>query len=647
MKRLLEHSCLCVALLGWSLFLHPVLSAEEITTLETVIATGTQREIERVPASLSVISAARIQQQPINDLADIVSGTVGVSLQGLGNGRQGISLRGMEANHTLILVNGERISSSNSAIAHSDFELGWVPAEALDRVEIVRGPMSSLYGSEALGGVVNLVTRKATDIWEGSLSTYGLWNNHGLAGDQYKTGFYVGGPIVQNRLGINLWGETRLRQALREVGKPFYALDKQQANSAHLGLVFEIDAHQRVDASVSMNNEEQEGYKQGGIVRGRKTADYSLTHHVQRRRYSLAYQGDWEWGDVQLRAYRSTLKRDAFRTDNRDVGGPNKLVDNVIDGKLSFFANKMHQITLGGEYRRESLQDPAVNRVGKKVQTHYALFAQDEIFISDKFNAVLGARLDHHEAFGWELSPRAYLMYSPSESWTFKAGIGRGFKAPTLKQLSAEYESRSAMGGRGIIRGNPDLEPEKSLSYELGAQYDDGHFSAGIMLFRNEVKNLIETKRLSSCERGYTCLAYQNVNKALLQGVEFSTGVAFSEQWRLDGNYTYLSARNKTLNVPLEDRSRHQANLQLTWQPTEAFKTSLRAEYVGKQFQGDKIQPSYKLFHWYVNYDVNKNVSVRAGIENIANKRLALDDSRAFEKIETGRRYFAGLTARW
>ena len=162
-----------------------------------VTATASERDAANVPASVSVIGGEELRQRPVNDLADAVRHSVGLDIDNVGLGRRGISIRGMNSEHTLVLVDGQRINTSASAIAHSEFELGWIPTEAIERVEVVRGPLSSLYGSEALGGVVNVITRSATDNWQGSVSSYASVNDHSLDGNQYKTGFYLGGHWCQ------------------------------------------------------------------------------------------------------------------------------------------------------------------------------------------------------------------------------------------------------------------------------------------------------------------------------------------------------------------------------------------------------------------------------------------------------------------
>lgn len=165
-------SLLCAQAHAQAVPLRPA-AAPQVAALQPVVVTATagERNLADVPASVSVVQGAALRERPVLDLADALRGTEGINIQSAGLGRRAISIRGMDAAHTLFLVDGKRISASSSGISHSDYELGWVPTEAIERVEVVRGPLSSLYGSEALGGVVNVITRTATDEWQGSLSS--------------------------------------------------------------------------------------------------------------------------------------------------------------------------------------------------------------------------------------------------------------------------------------------------------------------------------------------------------------------------------------------------------------------------------------------------------------------------------------------
>ena len=169
MYRLISSVCLY----GLS---HIVVAAEPATKqnsiheMNTLVVTASSRpeQLNDVLASVNVVEGSKLRQRLTQDLSDALEQQVGIQTQGLGLNRKGVSIRGMNPEHTLYLVDGQRINSSSSAIAHSDAELNWIPAEAIEQVEVVRGPMSSLYGSEALGGVINVITRKPLQKWQGS-----------------------------------------------------------------------------------------------------------------------------------------------------------------------------------------------------------------------------------------------------------------------------------------------------------------------------------------------------------------------------------------------------------------------------------------------------------------------------------------------
>ena len=185
-----------------------------------VTATATPRALQTAPASVTVVDRQALSRRPVQDLTDVLRDVPGVTVNGAGLTRRGISIRGMPSEHTLFLVDGRRVNGSASAIAHADFELNWVPVEAMDRVEIVRGPMSSLYGSEALGGVVNVITRSATDSWRGSLRAMGGLREDGRGGETYQLGAYAGGPLLQDRYFRTVWASAFMRNRRREATRP-------------------------------------------------------------------------------------------------------------------------------------------------------------------------------------------------------------------------------------------------------------------------------------------------------------------------------------------------------------------------------------------------------------------------------------------
>ncbi|MFN3460253.1 MAG: TonB-dependent receptor plug domain-containing protein, partial [Oceanibaculum sp.] len=148
-------------------------SDEVVFNWTAALPESAEQELRDAPATISVVSGDDLRERPVHDMAEALRGVPGITISSIGLGRRGISIRGMPVEHTLMLIDGRRINSAASAIAHADYDLNWVPVEAIERIEVVRGPMSSLYGSDALGGVVNIITRRATDRWKGSVSVKG------------------------------------------------------------------------------------------------------------------------------------------------------------------------------------------------------------------------------------------------------------------------------------------------------------------------------------------------------------------------------------------------------------------------------------------------------------------------------------------
>jgi outer membrane receptor for ferrienterochelin and colicins len=607
-----------------------------------ITATSGERFLKDAPASVTVVTGEELRRRPVQDLASAIEGTSGVQLTGIGLGRRGISIRGMQTDHSLILVDGMRISNSASAIAHSDFELGWLPAEAIERIEVVRGPMSSLYGSEALGGVVNVITRRATDRWQGSFTTYGLLTEHGLGGGSYDVSGYAGGPIIPGVLGLNVWGTFKGRAELATPGDArVSSMGDQKAFNGTATLTWTPDERQRIDLSYGAGFEERWMGTQGT---GPFPTFYRSEDDVWRQRLSLSHEGDWDWGTSRLRVYGATLDRENSRSDGAPASGPHRFVDIVGDGQVSFSPFEGHRFTIGGEARRERLKDPTVNAAGSADQMHYAGFVQDEIALGDSWELVVGGRLDHHQDFGWHASPRAYLLHHFSDALTFKAGIGTGFKAPTLKQLSPDYAA-IAGGGRFTIVGNPDLKPEINRSVEAGLEYREGIWSARAMVFQNDLKNLIQTLCVLRCggAPGATW-TYRNVGKARIRGVELGGGVELPWNLRIDADYTWLDPVDRSTGRELLGRSRHAANATLEWSPLDNLTTSLKVSHIGAQKTSTASgrQPAYTLVSAYASYGFNDNAALQIGVENITDVRLA-DENGNFAFADEGRRYFIGI----
>ena len=195
--------------------------AQETPSVElkgvVVTAAGFEQVIENAPASISVITRQELQTQPFHDLTDALRNVEGVSVTGTA-GERDIFIRGMPGAYTLILVDGKRQSTRDSRTnGNAGFEQSFIPPlDAIDRIEVVRGPMSSLYGSDAMGGVINIITRKVPRHWGGSLGADYTVQQHDDAGDAWQGQFYLGGPVLADRVGLQLAERSEERRVGKE-----------------------------------------------------------------------------------------------------------------------------------------------------------------------------------------------------------------------------------------------------------------------------------------------------------------------------------------------------------------------------------------------------------------------------------------------
>ncbi|WP_219339530.1 TonB-dependent receptor domain-containing protein [Luteimonas salinisoli] len=619
-------------------------AAPGATDLDAVVVTATasERTLDTAPASMSVITREELAARPVYDLAEALRGEPGIGLSGIGLDRRGVSVRGMDPSYTVTLLDGMRVNSSIGAIAHSDYDLGWMPAAAIERVEIVRGPMSSLYGSDALGGVVNVISRSATDAWRGSLRA-NAGEPAADGGSRRQFAVYAGGPLVADTLGLSMVAD---RSRIDETPDPLVpGTSRREARDADSGsatLSWTPGEFHRVDLRWLGGREERVRH---GLQSGSNPYIYESRDEVDREQWALSHRGRWGWGESGLRLSRASLDKINHRAPGNPTG-PQHLRDEIADGHLARTFGERHRVTVGGEWRRESLEDVLVNTAGSDQTIHRAVFLQDEIALADGWELVLGDRYDRHQRFGGQHSPRAYLVHE-RDGWVFKGGAGRGFKAPTLKQLSPEYYA--SIAGLLELFGNPELRPEVSTTYELSAQYRGERWHAQATAFENRLRDLIEIVCVERCGQPgvMEIRTYRNVDRAHLAGIELAGAVDLTATLALEGNYTYLDARDEDADRKLEMRSHHSGAATLAWTPVDAFTARLRAEYIGSQLEypsrGPAIEvPADTLYALDLSYRIGSALTLRGGVENIGDARQDSIDLQ-YPYPQRGRSYYLGF----
>lgn len=605
----------------------------ELSTI-TVTATMTAHDTRTAPASVSIITRDELDVRNAGDLMEAMRGEPGVTITGQGNGgRKTVTLRGMDGKHVLTMVNGRRIAPSDDIVGHSNYQYSWVPMSAVERIEIIRGPMSTLYGSEALGGVVNMITRRPKDQWEGEFRLGGTTLINRSGGNDSIGSVYVGGPIGE-RVTLRVNGETAYQQAIESRNEPgITELESSKLNLGSIGATIDLTPNQTLDLSY-MGGLERRFFD----TKTTRNVYFQQNYDIRREQGDITWRGDFDKWEGQLRAYRSEIDITNHRTNGQLASTPQSMKEEVVDGFASSTFGS-HRVTAGGELRRESLTHAELVG-GDDKANHRALFLQDEIELGHGLTFTAGARYDHHEIFGSEISPRAYLVWEANDDLVIKGGYGHAFKAPTLKQISPNYRY---IGSSYDVLGNPDLRPESLDSFELGADWQVGDVGLYATAFHSRVRDLIASTKISPPGQR-SVYEYQNVSRARISGLETGFTWDISNAFAWSSSLTLLKTKDVDADEQLEYRPKVSVSSHLDWFGPDGWSARVGLAYTGKQYTAAGDLPAYTLWNASVGKKVNKHVTLRIGLENIDDVSLA-DKSPNYKFEERGRSVYANLQA--
>ncbi|KDC78110.1 TonB-dependent receptor plug domain protein [Bordetella bronchiseptica MBORD635] len=692
-RPILRHAPLALAIAALGAAQAQTASPQEdtlgITQMDTVVVTasGFEQEIKNAPASISVITREQLESKPFHNLADAVADVEGVSVERGGKaGGMNISIRGLPSDYTLVLVDGKRLSQNSSGArpnGFGDVDTNFIPPmSAIDRIEVVRGPMSTLYGSDAMGGVINIITRKVAREWTGQVTLDGTAQGDNRYGNNYGSSFYLSGPLQTDKLGLSLRGGLYRRlsahgsypanQAEYDSGDysgdiaSFSGLgDSLQRNvglrlaltpNRNHDILFDVDANwQTFD-----NANGELGTLNADVAPNRQGGGYEPEMKFNRQRYALTHLGRYDGAissDTSL-LYDTTEtigRTNPMSTPRQPSDGEKRELEYenwVFDTKWTMpLFNDRHNLTMGGQWREQKFKDTLVSAPLNLRQYQWALFAEDEWRIVDDLALTMGARYDRNEQFGGKWSPRGYLVWNATPAWTVKGGVSKGYKTPDINLMTDGIIGLGAQGTMPLL-GNSQLKPESSTSSELGVLFDDGEGLTGNLTgFHTKFKDKIDTQNVPNClaaggpvpgcldlgvwERNGVPVANfsqrVNVDTATIQGFELGGRIPLFEGWSFSGNYT-LTASEITSGAkqgqPLGSQPRHSLNLGLNWRVNERFNAWVRGEYRAKQFNDmnwEKEQVFYSPY-WLASlggsYVLNKNVTLSASVYNLFDKNF-------------------------
>ncbi|WP_280567316.1 ligand-gated channel protein [Chromohalobacter sp. 296-RDG] len=633
-------------------------AADDDVQLDNVVVTaaGYAQQVQDAPASISVISREQLEKKAYRDITDALRDVPGVIVTGGGRGDNGadISMRGMPAEYTLMLVDGRRQASRESRPNGSaGFEQDWLPPlQAIERIEVIRGPMSTLYGSDAIGGVINVITRKVADDWHGNVRAEATLQEDSDSGNANQGQFYVAGPLVDDLLGLQVYSQYQKREE-DDIEQGYEDKDLQSLTAQ-----FSLTPSENHDFGVEVGKETQDRASHAGKsapaegCRGGCTDSYS---EHDREHYALTHTGRWGFATSD-----SYIQRESTDNKSRDIE-----ISNTVANTQWVLPLSHHIVTIGASYEKEELDDQNTNQISDRTHVsndQWALFAEDEWLLTRDFSLTGGVRLDDNENYGSHISPRLYGVWQAAPGWTLKGGVSTGYRAPGLREVTADW---GAISRGGTTYGNPDLEPETSLNKELALLYSAPRgLNASVTLFHNDFDDKITRLRCGSATACPPVTQFDtdddgnlrtntriNVDEAVTQGVELSLSSPLTETLTLSTSYTYTDSEQKSGEYegnPLTQLPKHQFSGTLDWAPTARLNAWTRLTYRGKESQpvegpssNTTRAPSYTFVDSGGSWRVTEQAKLMLGVYNMFDEDVGYDE---YGYVDDGRRYWVGAS---
>jgi vitamin B12 transporter len=574
-----------------ALLISPLISANTILPEIVVTATLTPQSIDNTLAATTVITRQEIQHSQAMDLPSLLRGRAGIDITSNGGPGQASSLfmRGSESDHTLILLDGIRISSATLGTA----ALQHLPLAQIERIEIVRGPRSSLYGSEAIGGVIQIFTRRASlGKPEINLQLGTGSNSH------YNTSIYAGHKLANSWLNITAnYEQTKGFDACRDsLISGCYAVEPDEDGYKNRGLNINAGYKFNPNNQLSLQAMRNQGQVEFDSSFGGNEMDFS--EQIIKLEFDSVLNDFW----------LSTVNFARFNSKQDTFGNASSSHFDTERDQFSWH-NELNysQQTLNFGYDRYNDKVDSDTAYTELKRYNQGLFIQYQQ--TGDFSSIIALRIDDNQQFGRHTTGNLNLGYAISPQLRLLAAAGRAFKAPSFNEL---YYPNF---------GNPNLVPEKANSYELGLSGKNTNYHWQISAYRTDIDNLIATNYDANTQSFFA----DNVDKAKINGIEaeFKFKIA---NWQLDSQFNWLKPQDKITGHDLPRRARKSARINLSQQIQQ---TRLGIEWLVQSSRFDdkanKIRLSgYGIVNLTAQYEMQNNWQLQLKFGNVFNRQYEL-----------------------
>jgi outer membrane receptor for ferrienterochelin and colicins len=616
-----------------------------------VTGTGTRNHLKNSPVAVDVYTKRdldKVNASSFENAMLALNPSMSFTPNVMGSFMQ---LNGLQNSYILVLVDGKKLAGD----ASGNTDLSRINMSNVKRIEIQKGAASSLYGSEAIGGVINIITDKPKEkILAQSYSRYakyGQWTQN-LNAD-INLGKFTYSSSFQ-RIQTDGW-----QLSTEEINskKDTVDTDKKAQNK------FYSDQHSQKLGFSPVENFSV--YVQGGIFdkkiqRSPASYDYDMLYNDynygggakyminKKGAITLDYHHDvFEYTKVYI------AKSGSYNIGDEEKGRTQKYDDMNIKGVYSM--NKHNRFSAGVQYQRDYLESITDLKDGSRHAYTVSLYGQDELkLLNNKLQIVPGFRYVYHETFKNRFTPKLALMYSLSD-FNFRAAYASGYKAPDLKKL---YSSVESITKKTLSIPNMDLRPEISDYYSLGVEFNKDFLTASVSAYYNRLKDLITRKILSPIPSEYsdynTVYQYQNSSKARIKGVDVTINSYIGCGLSIGAGYSFVDSYDYDAALPLEKISKHTGNFNANWNKRWWIVDSnicLTGRWQSRRYYKDGDSPAYNQWDLSTKHRIKNfkdfTIEPGIGIENIFDFVDRRPFGANYATISPGRTVFASLSIKF
>lgn len=617
-----------------------------------VTGTGTHHRLKDSPVPVEVITKKEIQQANAANVEDVLQKLVpSISFQTTSMSSN-IYMNGLSGKYVLILINGRKVAGDTSG----NVDLSRINIGHVKRIEIVKGAASALYGSDAMAGVINIITDEDTRDLINVMSDTRI-SSHGRLTESANADVNVGwfsSHTSYQRQQSNGW---KLSDYEEDDDGTLEPTDKQPVYhwfSNDISQTFTFRATERLTFDIFGTYSTYENDR-NPVVK------YNIEHKTYQyggvAKYMLPHSSYLELGatTTNYRSFQNYTEQSGSHSAGEHMNSKNQDYTNAyLKGVFRF--GQFNTLNVGLDYTGDALKSTATSDLGDmKNRTMYTLafYAQDEVSIIRNLSAVIGFRYIYHETFKNRFNPKLSLMYKWGD-FNLRASYASAFRAPTLQQLYSISENNNK-----ITMGSTNLKPETSNFYTVNAEYNTSFVSASVSVYQNDIRNLIDYKRLELTEEDeangiISRQEYANVGKARIRGVDVGFTAYPGAGFTFGASYNYTHTKDLVADTPLERSVRHSATFNAGWGKTWGIYT-LNVSLFGR-YQGTRWSETYDSSPAFQTWDLTTRHVIRLkdftlepglGVENLFNYRDDRPYNSHYATLNPGRSLFASLLVRF